>query len=215
MSSYDILSREGGNGTYTSPSLTANLVFRVFLGILAILALCVPTKLLWRNGEFAAVVFCLDVVIFNIFYVVNSLIWPNDNVASWWAGYGWCDIQVYMQYSLETLYAACVFAIMRHLAHQVGLMRVTALTISEKRRRNLIQALVLFPIPLLQVALNYLVMAQRYDIVTLIGCVTAYDSSWPYLVFFVLPAPIFTIGAVYFASKHLYFPILASVVTRN
>ena len=196
---------------YTNPGMQANLVLRVFFGILAALCCLVPMKLLWRNGEFAAAIFCLDVIVLNVFYTVNALIWQDENVGSWWPGYGWCDLQVYLIYALDTLYSACVFEIMRNLAGKVALSRVTGLTSGEKRRQTVISALVLFPIPLFQVAFTWFIISQRYSIAPLIGCLSIYDSSWPYLVFYVLPAPVFTIAGVIAAGK----PLLAAFINQR
>ncbi|KAI1021451.1 hypothetical protein LB505_000090 [Fusarium chuoi] len=50
-----------GPGTITTPSLTANLVCRVLFGLIANIACIVPLKNLYRNGEFAAVVFIANI----------------------------------------------------------------------------------------------------------------------------------------------------------
>lgn len=181
--------------------LTANLVCRVILGVLAILTCWVPMRLLWMAGELAATVFIIDVMLINFFQVVNSMIWHNDNTARWWHGAGWCDVQTYIALPLQALYGACVCAIMRHVANQVGLMRVNGPTASEKRRRNMVQALIIFPIPVLQIALTYPVLTSRYLLSTLEGCTVHLNVSWPTLVFFILPTPIYTIAAGAFAGK--------------
>ncbi len=116
-------------------------------------------------------------------------------------GYGWCDIQVYLIFALDTLYSACVFEIMRTLANKVALSRATGLSSSEKRRRTMISASSLFPIPLFQVAFTWFILSQRYSIAPLIGCLSNYDSTWPFLVFYVLPAPLLTIAAVVAAGE--------------
>ncbi|KAH8880394.1 pheromone receptor [Thozetella sp. PMI_491] len=189
-----------GDGPYTNPSLQANLFFRVFLGILANICCWVPMKLLWSNGEFAAAVFCLTTMVLNVFYSVNAMIWPDENTAKWWLGHGWCDMQVYLFYALDTLYTACVFEIMRQLADKVALSRVTSLSRAERRRRHLVSGLVIFPIPLLQVIMTWFVQSQRYSIGPLIGCLANYDSTLPYLITFVIPPPILTLGAAIFAA---------------
>jgi len=165
-------------------------------------------RLLWRNGEFAAATLYVVVTILNVYYFVNALIWPDNNVQSWYAGYGWCDLQVYTIFPLETVYSACIFAVMRNLANRVGLMRATSLNAGERKRRNIIEALIIFPVALLQVLLTYFVLAQRYNVSTLIGCTSAYDPSWPFFVFFELPSPIYTFGAAIYASEFLPQPPL-------
>ncbi|KAK2600303.1 hypothetical protein QQS21_004944 [Conoideocrella luteorostrata] len=186
---------------YTSPALTANLVCRVLLAIVANLVCLVPLRLLYRNGEFAVVVFILNVEIKNLETIINSLIWRNDDLLSWWHGYGWCDVDAYIHNASIGLYVTCLLAIMRNLAQQVGLMRASALTAKERRRRNVIQALIIFPFPILQMALTWPLAAQRYLVGTLIGCNWVAHQSWPFLVFFVLPPPIFALITAGYAGK--------------
>ncbi|KAG6039444.1 hypothetical protein E4U41_002624 [Claviceps citrina] len=175
---------------FTNPALTANLVCRVLLAVIANLTCLVPLRLLHRNGEFAAVVFILNVEFQTFETIVNSLIWRNDNIRSWWPGYGWCDAENYLQNASIALFATCMLAIMRNLAQQVGLTRASALTVHERRRRNLIQALIIFPLPIIQLALTFPLAAQRYLVGTLIGCSWVPHPSWPFLLFFVLPPPV-------------------------
>ncbi|KID68377.1 pheromone receptor, partial [Metarhizium hybridum] len=178
---------------YTSPGLTANLVCRVLLAVVANLVCLVPLRLLYRNGELAAVVFILNIQIKNLETIINALIWRNDDIMSWWAGYGWCDFDAYIHNISIGLFVTCLLAIMRNLAQQVGLMRANALTTRERRRRNLIQALIIFPFPILQLALTWPLTAQRYLVGTLMGCNWIPHPSWPFLIFFVLPPPIFAL----------------------
>ncbi|KAL7789940.1 pheromone receptor [Trichoderma ceciliae] len=172
---------------YTNPSLTANLVCRVLFGILANLVCLVPLRLLYRNGEFAAAVFIINAEIQNLRNVVNALIWRTDDMASWWPGYGLCDLDPYLHNFGIGLYATCLLAIMRNLAIQVGSLRANPPSRREKRRRNIIQALIIFPLPLLQTAWTYPLTLQRYYIGTLFGCSWLNAPTWPYIVFEILP----------------------------
>jgi len=193
--------RMGPGYPYTDPSIQANLFFRVTLGIVSIFISFVPARLLWWNGEFAATAFCINTAISNFLYVINALIWYDNNVETWSAGYGWCDVQVYIVFALQTSYNICLFEIMRGLATKVAAQRIGALTASEKRRQHLISALVIFTLPVLQVALTYFVISRRYNVSTLAGCTAVYDSDWIFLIFFVIPSPIFMFGAAVMAGK--------------
>jgi pheromone a factor receptor len=192
--------RVGPGPPYSNTSMEINLFFRVFLGLVANIAYWVPMRVLWKNGEFAASVWCVINMILNVYYVVNALIWRNDNVQTWFDGRGWCDLQIYTVYPFQTIYAACVFTIMHNLATKVGMMRATSLSSSEKRRRNIREALILFIIPLLQVIMTYFVLEQRFNVATLIGCRNIYHRNWVYVIIFNFPIPIFTILAVFFSS---------------
>ncbi|KAL6791863.1 pheromone A receptor domain-containing protein [Trichoderma sp. SZMC 28012] len=178
---------------YTTPSLTVNLVCRIFFGILANLICLIPLQLLYRNGEFAAVVFILNMELENLRNIVNALIWRNDDVESWWPGYGLCDVDGHLHNFCISLYATCLLAIMRNLAIQIGSLRANPPSRREKRRRNIIQALIIFPLPLVQVAWTYPLAQQRYYVGTLVGCFWPTASAWPTIVFEILPQAVVSV----------------------
>ncbi|KAM0301168.1 hypothetical protein HYE67_007007 [Fusarium culmorum] len=178
-----------GPGTTTTPSLTANLVCRVLFGIIANFACIVPLKNLYRNGEFAAVVFIANIQVSNLDTIINALIWRDDDTSKWWSGQGFCDVSPYYTNFLNALFGTCLLAIMRNLAQQVGLLRANPLSVQEKRRRNLVQALIMFPLPILQVAWVWPLTMQRYAVATLVGCSWVAWPAWPYIAFFVI-APV-------------------------
>lgn len=185
---------------FVTPSLTANLVVRVVLGVIANLVCLVPLRLLYRNGEFAAVVFIIVVEIKNIFTIVMALVWRTDDMESWWPGYGLCDLQPFVYNGCAGIYVTCLLAIMRNLAHQVGILRANPLTVKEKRRRNFVQALIIFPLPIVQLAFTWPLAKQRYLVGTLIGCTWVPSSSWPFLLFFVIAELVISIVAAIYAG---------------
>lgn len=204
--------RIGPGPPYTTPSLQVNLFFRVFLGILGVAITATPARLLWRSGEFAATVFCVISMVLNTIYVVNALIWRDNNVAEWWAGDGWCDVQTYVYFPLNMAFHAALFEIMRGLTAKVALQRVTSLTPRERRRQGVVSAAVIFACPLLQVALTFLVILVRYNVSPLIGCTAFYDPDWVFLVFFVLPPVFVTIGASALAGEFSCLSVLCFLI---
>lgn len=185
----------------TTPSLTANLVFRVFLAVLVNLGCWVPLKHLHRHGEFAASVLVYSVVISNTLTLVNSLIWSNNDTREWWRGNVWCDIHPYIYQPALSVYTTSIVAIMHNLAQQVGLLRASPLTVLEKRRRTWIQALIIFPLPVIQMAWIYPLARQRYVIGTLKGCMWTSHLNWPFLIFFLLPTPILALVSGFYSGK--------------
>ncbi|KAI1119773.1 GPCR fungal pheromone mating factor [Nemania abortiva] len=185
--------------TATNPALLANLVFRVILAFAGILINWVPFRLLVRNGEFAAVVFIVDVAIMNLITILNSIIWHDDNWNTWWNGAGLCDIEVYLSAPLQTIYAASIFTVMYHLAQQVRLSRAGR-DRDERTRRHLVQAAIIFPVPFVQLVFTYFDLAQRYIVGTLIGCSAVYDVSWPKNVVYDAPPVVFAVLSVPYAS---------------
>jgi pheromone a factor receptor len=199
----DIPDGYGAQYPHSNPALVANQVCRVLFAILGTLLCWVPFRLLYRNGEFAAAVLIVDVVVMNLFTVLNSLIWRNDDWSSWWDGIGLCDIEVWLSLPMDTIYASCIFAVMRHLAQQVGLMRVNTMTRHEKKRRNLIEACIIFPIAIVQFIMTWFLLSQRYAIGTLVGCMAAYDNSWPKILVYTLPPALYSVLTVPYACKSI------------
>ncbi|KAK4242631.1 hypothetical protein C8A03DRAFT_29227 [Achaetomium macrosporum] len=196
--------RIGPGPPYTYPTLQVNLFFRVFLGIVSFFVTWVPARLLWRNGEFGGTVLCVMLLVVNLQTVINALIWRNDNVETWWAGYGWCDIQAYSNFALHTAFNVSLFEIMRGLATKVVLNRAVKLSRSERRRQRIVSALVIFTFPVIQVLVNYFATFDRYNISTLVGCGAVYYPNWIFLVFYILPTPVFAVGAAYMAGLTFY-----------
>jgi pheromone a factor receptor len=193
--------RIGPGPPYTSPALQANLFFRVFLSLISFFVALVPARLLWRNGEFAGTVFCVMLLIFNVITIVNALIWRDNNVENWWAGYGWCDIQVYTFFALHTAFNVSMFEIQRGLASRVALRRADKPTRNEIRRGRIISAAVIFTFPVIQVVLTYFSTISRYNISTLVGCSAVYYPNWIYLVFYIIPTPVFAVLAAITAGE--------------
>ncbi|KAI5465620.1 pheromone A receptor-domain-containing protein [Mariannaea sp. PMI_226] len=197
-SSTSLLARDGGSFIYVLPggenanstSLMVNLIMRVVLSLIANFICVVPLKHLYHGSEFAAVVFIANLMVVNLQVIINALIWRNDNTDNWWPGYGMCDLNPYLHNISVSLYVTCLLAIIRNLAHQVGLLRANPLTVKEKRRRNLVQALIMFPLPIIQLAWIWPLTSQRYVVATLVGCAWSAWPSWPYIFLF-CAAPVF------------------------
>lgn len=137
----------------------------------------------------------------NFYYGINSVVWSNNDINTWFQGYGWCDVQLAMWMPLETINAAAICAVMQNIANQVSLMRASSLTAHEKRRKHVIQALIIFPVPALQIILYYFTIGMRYNISGILGCQAVFQANWLFLFFFILPCPIFALAAAYFAGK--------------
>ncbi|KAI1768997.1 pheromone A receptor-domain-containing protein [Hypoxylon sp. FL1150] len=182
-----------------NPSLKANLAFRVILAVLSTVFCWVPFRLLSRNGELAPVFLIAVVTTINLFTVLNAAIWSGDDWDAWWDGAGLCDVEVYLQQALYTAYAASVFAIVHRLAEQLRLDRATPLGSDERAQVFWTQFGLVVPTPLLQVLFTFFDISQRYKIGTLVGCMPVYDVSWPRVVFYELPTPLYVFAALPYA----------------
>lgn len=190
----------GGNyGPSTGQLL--NIIFRSILHFAAVVSCLVPMQLFCRSGELAGATLVISGAIMNLYHLTNTLTWHNDDVANWPRAYGWCDIQLASAVPLETLVAATTCTILRNVANQISSLRATTLTGNEKRRKNLIHALIIFPVPLLQAFLYFFVIGMRYNISGIIGCQAIFQTNWVFVVFFLLPCPTFALCAGYYAGK--------------
>ncbi|RYP87647.1 hypothetical protein DL769_000470 [Monosporascus sp. CRB-8-3] len=189
----------------TNPKLLANLIARVLLAIIGTWLCWVPLRMMARNGEFAAAVLVATVCILNLTTVVNSLLWRSDDWRSWPSGRGLCDLEVYLLQPLNTAYAAAVFALVRRLAGQVRLATALPAPVAASRQRALrrratmVQALVIFSVPVVQIAFTWFDIAQRFVVATLVGCSAVYDNSWPKVLVFDVPPAVFAVAAVPYA----------------
>lgn len=177
--------------------LRANQTGRIVCAVVGNLLCWVPFRQLTRHGELAAGVLVADVVLLNSLTAVNAALWPGDDWAGWWDGAGLCDAEVWLAAPLQTVYAAAVFAVMRRLARQLAARR----TPRDARPDHLAQALVIFPVPLVQLAATWFVLAQRYLVGALVGCSATYDSSWPKILLYTSPPALFALGAVPYACR--------------
>ncbi|KAG6364549.1 hypothetical protein INS49_006151 [Diaporthe citri] len=188
----------GGNyGPSTGQLL--NIICRSILHFAAVVACLVPMQLFCRSGELAGATLVISGALMNLYHFTNTLTWHNDDIANWPRGYGWCDIQLASAVPLETMVAASTCAILRNVAIQISSLRATTLTGSEKRRKNLAHALIIFPVPLLEGILYFFVIKMRYNISGIIGCQAIFQTNWVFVVFFLLPCPIFSLCAGYYA----------------
>lgn len=178
-----------------------DIILRCILHFAAVVACVVPMHLFSRSGELAGATLVASGVIVNVYHFCNTITWYNDDIANWPRAYGWCDLQLATAVPLETLVAASTCAILRNVSNSIMSLRITALRTSEKRRKNLIHALIIFPIPLLQTILYFFVIGQRFNISGIIGCQAVFQTNWVFMIFFILPCPIFAFCAGYYASK--------------
>lgn len=206
-----------GDDTGPSQGMIANITFRLSLNIGAAFACWIPVRLFYRNRELAGAAMVTATAILNFYYGINSIIWPNNDVKTWFKGYSWCDIQLVLWMPLQTMNAAAICAVMQNIANQVSLMRASGLTGHEKRRKHIVQALIIFPVPALQAILYYFTIGMRYNISGVIGCQAVFQNNWVFLVFFLLPCPIFAVAAAYFAGKSTRLALLrlAEIANHN
>ncbi|OJD18758.1 hypothetical protein AJ78_01229 [Emergomyces pasteurianus Ep9510] len=174
----------------------------VVLPITAFLSMlvCVPA-LVWhsRTGNFPASCLISWFIIFNFFNFINPLIWPTDDVSTWWDGVGLCDIETKFMAPLGTGIAGALTCIFRSLADVMNTDRATLIPSRGQRRRTLaFEVIFCVVIPVLMMALHCVVQHRRYYLWAIVGCMPAFHPSWPTTVLiFAWPLAILFMAAIY------------------
>ncbi|KAI0180195.1 pheromone A receptor-domain-containing protein [Hypoxylon sp. FL1284] len=185
-----------------NPGLQANLALRVILAAISTVLCWVPLRLLLRNGDTSAVALLGVTAVLNLFAVINALAWRSDAWDGWWDGAGLCDVEVYLQAPLYTAYAASVFSVVYRLAARLRLRPASPVAGGPRRARAraaLLQAAVIVPVPVFQLLFTYFGISQRYKVGTLVGCMPVYDVSWPRVLVYEIPNPLFVFASIPYA----------------
>ena len=173
--------------------------------VLALIILIIDTPaLIWhiknRNLPASALVFWI--LMSNLMIFVNAIIWPTDDTAGWWLGYGLCDIETKLQVGLWFGVVGALACIMRNLAKVLDTERtVLSLTRAQRRRQIVVDCLLCFGGPIYAMAIHYVVQASRYYIFAISGCTPSFDRSWVKLALVLVWPPILCIVDVYYSSK--------------
>ncbi|KAI9748081.1 MAG: a-factor receptor [Lichina confinis] len=174
----------------------------IALPILAIfsIVLVVPPGI-WhvKNRNVGACSLLFWITLANLFVFMNALIWPTDNIGSWWRGYGLCDVQVKLTWGFAAGSAGSIACIMRNLARVMDVDRaVVRTTQAQRRRQTIVDLLWCFGCPIYVMSVDYIVQTYRYYIFTVAGCTPAIDSSWLAIVLVIIWGPIFCLLAAFY-----------------
>lgn len=157
-----------------------------------------------QRGNIAPAALVLWSVIENSILIINSAIWPNENVDSWWNGAGLCDIEIKLQLASSVAQAGAVAVILYTLASALDVRRSLHGSSSRRKRVVLTVELVLcYGLPAVVSILHYIVQPNRYYIFSYTGCTPSIDASWLSIPLVELWNPLFCCVAVYFAGTGL------------
>ncbi|USP75690.1 hypothetical protein yc1106_02964 [Curvularia clavata] len=168
--------------------------------------LCIPS-MSWhfRRVNFAAGSIILWLMLHNFFNSINALIWPRDNIPEWWDGHVWCDIHVRIQVGSYIGIAASAAMITRKLAKVMDTRNITVSSSRDSKTREKIWEIVwCWGAPMVLIIAYYVVQSARYFVFGIVGCLPAYDNSWPSLVVNIMWFPITTMFATYWSILLIY-----------
>ncbi|KAH9827295.1 Pheromone A receptor [Teratosphaeria destructans] len=167
-----------------------------------VLVLMIP-PLAWhcRNRNFGATALCLwAMVVMLLQCFVNAIIWPNDDIASWYDGAGLCDVEVKLQVASATGLPSSLACVLRGLANAMDTKRVSlGKTTAQKRKDFAFDFSLCILFPALQMVFHYIVQGRRYYLLGIAGCEASFDNSWPTVVLLIAPPLLFTLLDAYYA----------------
>ncbi|KAK6987709.1 STE3-domain-containing protein [Favolaschia claudopus] len=153
----------------------------------------------WRARNVATLSAIFWLFIANIIFAVDSIIW-GDSIRV--IAPIWCDISTKLIIGSNFALPAACLCICIHL-EQVSSIRAVRVTIDDKKRRQLFEALMCFGLPLVFMALHYVVQGHRFDIIQEYGCRPATFISIPAIFIVWIPPMILAIAALVFAGLAL------------
>jgi len=173
---------------------TANHVFSAF-SFISFILVSIPFAWHLEAWNTATCLYMLWVAAENLVNFVNSVLWDGNIVDR---APVWCDISTRVVLGANVAIPATYLCIQRRLYHVV--LNPTAVYTSreEKRRLILVDMLIGFGLPILNIALAYFAQPQRYAILENFGCrVVIIDNALGLILVAIWPLVISAISCIY------------------
>ncbi|KAJ3785137.1 pheromone A receptor-domain-containing protein [Lentinula aff. detonsa] len=164
------------------------------LSFLAIIVSFIPFPWHFRARNIGTCSYMLSTGLYSLVEFINSIIWADNvnNIAP-----VWCDISVLTIIGASVGITSSTLAISRQLYH-ISTMNGRSTTPQEKRREIIINCVIAFGIPLLVMALHFVVQPRRFDIFEEIGCQPAtFNTVASYILYFMWPVLIGVCSFIY------------------
>ncbi|PVH82248.1 fungal pheromone STE3G-protein-coupled receptor, partial [Cadophora sp. DSE1049] len=186
------------------PDEVANPGNAIALPLFAALALLItylPLRSFYRVKNIAACSMMAVIIIINLMALINGILWPSDDWTKWWMGYGLCDIEVILRFPITMALATSLCCLTKGLADALDTEHAVFNPSKAQRRRKVIgDVMFCWFVPVMMMALHYIVQAGRYMIIPVWGCADQLDNSWPMLVIIIMWCPMFTLLNVYYGA---------------
>ncbi|MCJ1400025.1 a-factor receptor [Xylographa trunciseda] len=151
-----------------------------------------------RNLPASSLIFWI--IVSNLMNVINAILWPNDNIPSWFSGTILCDIEVKLDLAVTFALVGSVFCITRALARALDTSKPAISACGQQRfQRNLLDCALCFGPPLYIIIIHYVVQPSRYYLFAISGCTPSVDNSWPTIVLVFIWPPILCLPSAYYA----------------
>ncbi|KXG49979.1 Fungal pheromone STE3 GPCR [Penicillium griseofulvum] len=186
------------------------------------IVLAIPPLILHeKNRNFPATSLIFWSILLNLFNIINSLIWPTDDVESWWDGAGLCDIEVKFMTAGYVGIPGSLVCIFRSLALVLDTDRATLVPSKGQRWRNqFVEILFCVVVPVIAMITHIIWQKSRYLLFAISGCVNNFDESWVSLVFAWIWPPIICLIAAYYCCLvlirvHKYRSDFANIIRAS
>ncbi|KAJ7832448.1 pheromone receptor Rcb2 B43 [Mycena leptocephala] len=169
------------------------------VAFIAAFSLVLPLPWHWRARNVATLSIIAWLFVTNIIFAVDALIWSQsvDLVAL-----VWCDISVKLIVGGNFALPAACLCICIHL-EQVSSVRAVRVTSTDRKRRQIFEACMCFGLPILFMALHYVVQGHRFDIIEDYGCRPSTYYSIPAIFIVWIPPLLMATASLVFASLAL------------
>lgn len=162
--------------------------------------------LIWHGKarNFAASSLIVWTILANLMIFINAFIWPNDNILTWWEGYGLCDIEVKVSIGYLGALPGALTCIVRSLANVMNTKRTALVPSDAQKRRDLaINIALCWGFPVYLMVTHYIVQPNRYIVYGISGCTGTLDGSWLSIVLIVIwPLILSTLNTGYAGKRH-------------
>ncbi|KAF9894066.1 a-factor receptor [Aspergillus nanangensis] len=149
------------------------------LSAVTILLSITPLVLHWQNHNWPTACMIVWFLILNVFSIVNAIIWPHDDIDSWWSGVGLCDVEVKIMIASYVAVPGCLVCIFRNLAGVLDTRRATLVPTKGQRWINYsMDLLFCLVVPIIAMITHIVYQVRRYAIWGISGCVNMFDESW-------------------------------------
>lgn len=172
------------------------------LSFLSIAVCAAPLILHGKNRNLPATSLVCWAILMNILNIINALIWPTDDTASWWNGAGLCDVEVKLMVAGYVAVPGCLVGIFRGLAIVMDTSRATWVPSKTQRWRNRAFDLgFCVVVPCIAMTTHIVWQKNRYYLFSISGCVNDFDESWVSFVLAWIWPPIIGLIAAYYCCK--------------
>ncbi|KAK5166322.1 a-factor receptor [Saxophila tyrrhenica] len=191
---------ESSKTASTSTGVYASAVALALVSFFLMLLIIPPMFWHARNRNIGATALVAWLIMLLLFTFTNAIIWPSDDIPSWFSGTGYCDVQIKLQVAAQVAVPASFACILRALAAVMDTDRaIFVQTKAQKQWSGIVDLICCVGFPLLQMLLHYVVQSRRYYVYGISGCAPAASTSWPSIPIMILHPLLWTILDVYFA----------------